>query len=267
MSYQDQFSFYQTVVHSTDGVTCSSGCALDTAEDGADAPSKDMGATTFYQETESKVSKDVLFEMSPDSQHGGEESFDGVDAVLCRICEENVPTSHLESHSYVCAYADKCSLDGLDVDERLLNMAEVLEQIVESYNQSWRASGSSPEISRIQSAGSVHGSEGHSPKVQEWHNKGMEAMFEDIHEMDTACIDDPYVAASSNLKGLLAMKLGSSQPASSNGSMTPASSTTTPRSSHFDLFWLEQTNPSEPEDVNQVFAFCNFKCPVHVANS
>jgi len=141
------------------------------------------------------------------------------------------------------------------VDERLLNIAEILEQIVDSYNQNWHASSSSPEISRIQSANSVHGSEGHSPKVQEWHNKGMEGMFEDLHEMDTACIDDPHVAASNSLKSLLAMKLGPNHPASSNGSRTPASSTTTPMSSHFDLFWLEHNNPSEPEDVDRVLFF------------
>lgn len=235
----------KTSIHSTNSVACSAGF-------GEDGPTKDDVSASYCQDTESKLPQEMFSESSSDSQQEGEEFFDGIDSVICRICEEDVPTSHLESHSYICAYADKCDLDGLSVDERLQNIADILDQIVESYNQSWRASNSSPEISRIQSANSVQGSEGHSPKVQEWHNKGMEGMFEDLHEMDTACIDDPHAVASSSLKGLLAMKLGASHPASSNGSMTPGSSTTTPRSSHFDLFWLEHNNPSEPEDVNQM---------------
>lgn len=199
--------------------------------------------------------EELLRESSCDSLQEREECSDGLDIVICRICEENVPASHLESHSYICAYADKCDLEGFDVDERLLKTAEILEQIVESYNQSNRASCSSPEISRIQSANSVMGSECHSPRVQEWHSKGMEGMFEDLHEMDTACIDDSHVATSNNLKTLLAMKIGACHRSSSNGSMTPASSTTTPRSGHFDLYWLEHNNPSEHEDVNQVTFF------------
>ncbi|XP_008809595.1 probable serine/threonine protein kinase IRE4 [Phoenix dactylifera] len=196
--------------------------------------------------------EELLRESRCDSLQEREECSEGLHTVICRICEENVPTSHLESHSYICAYADKCDLEGFDVEERLLKIAEILEQIVESYNQSNRASCSSPEISRVQSANSVMGSESHSPRVQEWHSKGMEGMFEDLHEMDTACIDDSHVATSNNLKILLAMKIGACGRSSSNGSMTPASSTTTPRSSHFDLYWLEHNNPSEHEDVNQM---------------
>lgn len=239
------FPFFQAVIHSKDSI------ANTTAHE-AVLPPKGGDSVSYSEETGSKAPIEVLCESSSDLQHEQEESSDGIDSVLCRICEENIPTSHLETHSYICAYADKCDLEGLNVDERLLNIAEVLEQIVELYNQSWRASCSSPEISRIQSTNSVHGSEGHSPRVQEWHNKGMEGMFEELHDLDTACIDDPHVAASNSLKSLLAMKLASSNPASSNGSRTPASSNTTPRSSHFDLFWLEHNNPSEPEDVNQV---------------
>lgn len=214
--------------------------------------SKDENALGHGHQMDLNLHKELLCESSSDSLHEQEDLFDGVDSVLCRICEENVPTSHLESHSYICAYADKCDLEGLDVDERLLNIAEILDQIVDLYNQSLLASNSSPQISRIDSTTSVHGSEGHSPKLQDWHNRGMEGMFEDIHEMDTACIDDPQITGSNNLKSQLAIKLGASHPASSNGSLTPVSSTNTPMSSYFDLFWLEHNNPSEPEDVNQV---------------
>ncbi|PKU87082.1 probable serine/threonine protein kinase IRE4 isoform X3 [Dendrobium catenatum] len=173
------------------------------------------------------------------------------DLVICRICEEKVPASHLEAHSYICAYADKCDLEGFDLDERLLNIADVLEQLVESYNQSSHASCSSPEISRIQNADSIPAFESFSPKAQDSHQKN-DWMFDDIHEMDTASIDDPLTPASGHWKSLLAMKLGSCFPSSSNGSPTPASSMNTPRSTHFDLFWLEHNITTEHEDLNQM---------------
>lgn len=191
---------------------------------------------------------------SSGSFHEQEESPDGIEAVLCRICEEIVPTSHLESHSYICAYADKCDLVYLDVDERLIKLAEILEQIIESRNKSFHSYDGSPENSRTKTTNLAIASETYSPKICEWRNKGVEGMFEDIHEMDTAYIDDSH-SASMNLKGLLGLKLGNHGTSSSTGSMTSMSSTNTPRACHFDSWWLEHNNPSALEDVQQV---CHF---------
>lgn len=189
---------------------------------------------------------------SSSSFHEQEQSADGSDSVLCRICEEIVPTSHLESHSYICAYADKCDLSFLDLDERLIKLEEILEQIIESRNTSFHASYGSPEKnSRTQTTNLAIASEVYSPKISEWRNKGVEGMFEDIHEMDTACIDDSH-SASINLKGHLGLKLGNHGASSSTGSMTSVSSTNTPRAGHFDSWWLEHNNPSELEDVQKM---------------
>ncbi|XP_015576027.2 probable serine/threonine protein kinase IRE4 isoform X1 [Ricinus communis] len=185
-----------------------------------------------------------------DSLQEQERVLDGSDLVICRICEEIVPISHLESHSYICAYADKCDLNCLDVDERLSNLAEMLEQIVESRNMNVHQSHGSPENSRPQNANSAT-TEACSPKISEWRNKGVEGMFEDIHEMDTAFIDDSHLPPV-NLKGHLGMKLCNYGAPSSTGSMTSLSSTNTPKAGHFDSFWLEHNNPSELEDVPQM---------------
>ncbi|GFZ10303.1 protein kinase superfamily protein [Actinidia rufa] len=182
------------------------------------------------------------------SLHEQERSLDGSDSVLCRICEEVVPTSHLESHSYICAYAEKCDMNCLDLDERLLKLAEMLEQVIESFNLSTHASYDSPERSRIQIANPATLSEGYSPEVSEWRSKAVEGMFEDLHEMDTACIDDSYIATT-NLKGHLGMKLSHCVPLSSAGSITSGSSANTPRTGNFDFLWLEYDNPSEIENV------------------
>ena len=187
-----------------------------------------------------------------DSLHEPERNLDGSDSVICRICEENVPTSHLEPHSYICAYADKCDLKYQDVDECLSKLAEILEQIIESRNLNYHASICSPENSKTQITNSAVLSEGYSPKISEWRNKGVEGMFEGLHEMDTACIDDSYLTNPLTLKGYWGTKLSQYGAPSSAGSMTSMSSTNTPRASHFDLFWLEHNNPSKLEDVQQV---------------
>lgn len=195
--------------------------------------------------------RDSLNKYDSDSLHEKEHSTDGSDLVICRICEELVPTTHLESHSYICAYADKCDLNYLDLDERLLKHAEVLEQIIESVNLSVNVTYDNPETSRVQTNNSIT-PEGYSPKISEWRSKGVEGMFEDLHEMDTACIEDSHLATFAYLRGHLGMKLSQNGPPSSTGSMTSASSTNTPRPGAFDFFWIEHKNPSELEDVQQV---------------
>lgn len=163
------------------------------------------------------------------------------DLVMCRICEENIPTAHLESHSYICAYAEKCDIKGIDVNESLLALADILEQIIDSSTPS----DDSPQNSQMQTS-----LDNCSPKISEWRNKGVEGMFEDLHEMDTACIEDSTPVAFVNLKGFPGVK-SLHGPPSSTGSMTSASSTNTPRA-NFDFFWLEHNHPSELEDVQQV---------------
>ncbi|CAH8373421.1 unnamed protein product [Eruca vesicaria subsp. sativa] len=112
----------------------------------------------------------------------------GWDFVICRICEEEVTLSHLEPHSYICAYTDKCEINCLDVDERLLKLEEILEQIIDSRSLNSFPHASGQENSVLQKSGIA--SEGCSPKINEWQNKGVEGMFEDLHDMDTSFIDE-----------------------------------------------------------------------------
>lgn len=190
-----------------------------------------------------------------------EEQFvDDSNLVICRICEEPVPIIHLESHSYICAYADKCDLNSLDVNERLLRLAELLEQLAESRNLNVQATDESPENSRMQLADSAVASEVCSPKVNEFRSRGMEEMFEDLHEMDTAGIEDSQITTFIHSKGYLGNKLNLYGAPSSTGSMTSASSTNTPRAGIFDLFWLDHNNPFELEDVKQVLHPLIYAC-------
>ncbi|KAK9914085.1 hypothetical protein M0R45_037883 [Rubus argutus] len=52
--------------------------------------------------------------------------------MICRICEVEIPTVHVEEHSRICTIADRCDLKGLTVNERLERVAEALERIMES---------------------------------------------------------------------------------------------------------------------------------------
>ncbi|CAH2035750.1 unnamed protein product [Thlaspi arvense] len=171
--------------------------------------------------------------------------FGGSDFVICRICEEEVTLFHLEPHSYICAYADTCEINCLDIDERLLKLEEILEQIIDSRSLNSFTQASGLENSVSQKSGVA--SEGCSPKVNEWRNKGVEGMFEDLHEMDTAFIDESYTYPI-NLKSHIGAKFCHHGTSSSTGSITSVSSTNTPRTSHFDSYWLERHSP-EQEDL------------------
>lgn len=197
------------------------------------------------------VQNDVLPTIQP--SHELENYSGNDDLVICRICEEYVPTSHLESHSYICAYAEKCDINGIDVNESLLALAEILDQIIDSCTPSVHTADDSPQTSQMQISNSIVTLDNCSPKISEWRNKGVEGMFEDLHEMDTACIEDSTPVTFLNLKGFPGVK-SQYGPPSSTGSMTSASSTNTPRA-NFDFFWLEHNNPSELEDVQQVSLF------------
>ncbi|VFQ62389.1 unnamed protein product [Cuscuta campestris] len=172
--------------------------------------------------------------------------------VMCRICEDLVPTIHLEPHSYICAYAEKCESKFLDLDERLLKLAELLEQLLESRNSSIHALPEWTENPKLQTAYFTTPSEGCSPKIREWRSKGVDGMFEDLHEMDTAEIEDSPLSTFLNMKAHLCSKLNNCGPPSSTGSITSTSSTNTPHTVNFDFFWLDNNNLSDLEDTQQI---------------
>ncbi|KAL7155261.1 hypothetical protein ABFS83_03G063100 [Erythranthe nasuta] len=195
---------------------------------------------------------DDIFQM--ESMNGDKENYlDDSTLVICRICEEQVPAVHLEPHSYICAFADKCVSKHLDVNESLLKLAELLEHLLELLSSSSHETYVNPEILRVRTTDSTLTTESCSPKCSEWRSKGMDGMLEDLHEMDTACIEDSPLANLMNLKSHLLTKVNQyGSPSTSNGSMTSTSSTNSPRAGNFDIFWLDQNNSSDQEDIQQI---------------
>ncbi|EPS59113.1 hypothetical protein M569_15694, partial [Genlisea aurea] len=176
---------------------------------------------------------------------------DDSNSVICRICEEPVPTEHLEPHSYICAFAEKCFSKHLDVNDRLMIAAELLDHLAESCHSNNQETFGNTDILRAGILNSALHTEVYSPKCGDWRCKGMDGMLENLHEMDTACIEDSHLAnLATVINHWLARPNVYSSP-SSNGSMTSTSSTCSPSagtSENFcaDLFLLEQ------EDVKLV---------------
>ncbi|KAI3723322.1 hypothetical protein L2E82_34811 [Cichorium intybus] len=54
-------------------------------------------------------------------------------SLICRICEVEIPTVHVEQHSRICTIADRCDLKGVSVNERLERVAETLERIMDEW--------------------------------------------------------------------------------------------------------------------------------------
>ncbi|KAH9299629.1 hypothetical protein KI387_031311, partial [Taxus chinensis] len=115
---------------------------------------------------------------------GDQQNFtDGNYAMICRICEEEVPTSHLEEHSRLCTIADRCDLKGLSVDERLRRIAETLEKIMESYTpKSSHTTGGSPEVGKACNMSVTEEPEGPSPKLSDSSRRGSEDMLDYLPE-------------------------------------------------------------------------------------
>uniref|UniRef100_A0A7I4FUW0 non-specific serine/threonine protein kinase n=1 Tax=Physcomitrium patens TaxID=3218 RepID=A0A7I4FUW0_PHYPA len=199
---------------------------------------------------------------------------------ICRICEDEVATSRLEEHSRVCALADRCDQQGLDVDDRLRRIAETLERMAESFTPKSfsMVAGGSPETAKTYSPNNggcssdgglserCNSSSALNDKVRgELLRRGSEEMLEDLHEIVAASIGDDnrsfnaitcktrfgpkveqsFIPTSSSNGSVLG-------PASSAGSLTPRSPLTTPRISQIDLLLSDRNNFSEVDDTLQL---------------
>ncbi|KAJ6418631.1 hypothetical protein OIU84_001907 [Salix udensis] len=172
-------------------------------------------------------------------------------SIICRICEEEVPTLHVEDHLRICAIADRCDQKGLSVNERLIRISETLDKmIVQKYIH--HAVGS-PDVAKVSNSSATEESDVLSPKLSDWSHRGSEDMLDCFPEADNAVFMD-------DLKGLPSMscrtrfgpKSDQGMATSSAGSMTPRSPLLTPRTSHIDLLLAGKSAFSEHDDLPQL---------------
>ncbi|KAF8407603.1 hypothetical protein HHK36_006737 [Tetracentron sinense] len=190
---------------------------------------------------------------------GDQQNLSDDNSIICRICEEEVPTSHVEEHSGICAIADRCDQKGLSVNERLIRIAEMLEKMMESFSQKeMQNSVGSPDVTNISNSSVTEDCDVLSQKLSDWSRRGSEDMLDCLPESDNSDLID-------GLKGLPSMscktRFGPKSDqgmTSSAGSMTPRSPLLTPRTSQIDLLLAGKGAYSEHEDLPQVAA-CLFK--------
>lgn len=178
-------------------------------------------------------------------------------SIICRICEDEVPTSNVEDHSRICAIADRCDQKGLSVNERLVRISETLEKMMESFTQKDIQHGiGSPDVAKVSNSSMTEESDVLSPKLSDWSHRGSEDMLDCFPEADNSSFMD-------DLKGLPSMscrtrfgpKSDQGMTTSSAGSMTPRSPLLTPKASQIDLLLAGKASFSEQDDLPQVSLF------------
>ncbi|CAN4100289.1 unnamed protein product [Withania somnifera] len=184
---------------------------------------------------------------------GDQPSVSEENSIICRICEEEVPTLHVEDHSRICAIADRCDQKGLSVNERLIRVADTLEKLMESFaHKDIPHAIGSPDGVKISNCSVAEESE-LSPKLSDGSCRGSEDMLDCLPEVDNSFFMD-------ELKGLPSMscktrfgpKSDQGMTTSSAGSMTPRSPLLTPKTSTSDLLLAGKGCVSEHEDLPQM---------------
>ncbi|KAK6153881.1 hypothetical protein DH2020_013520 [Rehmannia glutinosa] len=185
---------------------------------------------------------------------GDQPSISDESSIICRICEEEVPTLHVEDHSRICAIADRCDQKGLRVNERLMRIAETLEKLMESFSvkDSQHAAGS-PDGAKVSNSSVTEESELLSPKYSDWSRRGSEDMLDCLAEADNnTAADDMKVLPSMSCRTRFGPKSDQGMTTSSAGSMTPRSPLMTPRTSPIDLLLSGKGAFSEHGDLPQM---------------
>ncbi|WJX72035.1 putative serine/threonine protein kinase ireh1 [Trifolium repens] len=170
-------------------------------------------------------------------------------SIICRICEEDVPTSHVEDHSRICAVADRCDQKGLSVNERLLRISEALSSAQKDSQQML----GSPDVAKVSNSSMTEESDVLSPKLSDWSRRGSEDMLDCFPETDNlAFMDDLKGLPLISCRTRFGPKSDQGMTTSSAGSMTPRSPLMTPRTSQIDLLLAGKGAYSENDDLPQM---------------
>ncbi|XP_058227581.1 probable serine/threonine protein kinase IREH1 isoform X2 [Rhododendron vialii] len=175
-------------------------------------------------------------------------------SIICRICEEEVPTLHVEEHSRICAIADRCDQKGLRVNERLVRIAETLDKLVESFSQKdFQHVVGSPDGAKVANSSVTEESDLASPKFSDWSRRGSVDMLDFCPEADNSVfMDDAKGLPSMSCRTRFGPKSDQGMTTSSAGSITPRSPLLTPRTSQIDLLLAGKGAYSEHDDIPQM---------------
>ncbi|KAJ6888253.1 serine/threonine protein kinase IREH1 isoform X1 [Populus alba x Populus x berolinensis] len=182
---------------------------------------------------------------------GDQQNIADESSIICRICEEEVPTSHVEDHLRICAIADRCDQKGLSVNERLIRISETLEKMI--VQKDIHHAVGSPDVAKVSNSSVTEESDVLSPKLSDWSRRGSEDMLDCFSEADNAVfMDDLKGLPSMSCKTRFGPKSDQGMATSSAGSMTPRSPLLTPKTSHIDLLLAGKSAFSEHDDLPQL---------------
>ncbi|KAK4752883.1 hypothetical protein SAY87_021681 [Trapa incisa] len=174
--------------------------------------------------------------------------------MICRICEVEIPTVHVEEHSKICTIADRCDLKGLNVNERLERVAETLEKILESWTP--RCTGSprgSLEVAR-------RGNQGLHEELEEFLPRNDNLSWQNSEDVLDCSADSVNASIMQNLNTLCEFPCeahsfrasDSARRTSSGGSLTPRSPLTAPWVNQIEFLLHEGKTISELENSEQI---------------
>ncbi|KAH7276700.1 hypothetical protein KP509_39G018200 [Ceratopteris richardii] len=184
-----------------------------------------------------------------------QELSEAIQYVICRICEEKVPTLSLEEHSHICALAVQCDVKGVSVDDRLYKLALVLDKLIET-----------------QLPGSASLMQGNSPDkfktcaFNQTLSRDDLNRFSEDERIDEELSDDQGLATEIlSFKSPCGSKSGCSQAPSSVDSITPRSPILS--GSYFDFNVDDRVSLRESEDPLQVRALAYIARCIATANA
>uniref|UniRef100_A0A7N0RDC6 non-specific serine/threonine protein kinase n=1 Tax=Kalanchoe fedtschenkoi TaxID=63787 RepID=A0A7N0RDC6_KALFE len=166
-------------------------------------------------------------------------------SMICRICEVEIPTVHVEEHSKICTLADRCDLKGLTINERLERVSETLDRILESLSakstpRSVVASTDFNDSSRVSPSAMLEDMDQMSPKQ---------------HGMPFDCSDDTLDCAPEAENTLFMDDLNVlheiGAKASSGGSLTPRSPLVM-QTTQIEILLSRRRTVSEQESYDQI---------------
>ncbi|GJS62980.1 probable serine/threonine protein kinase IRE [Tanacetum coccineum] len=219
-----------------------------------DTPSKDLSDNLELKDEhvhtlDTSKYRSVIFGVPGEQHHTTYES-----SLICRICEVNIPTVHVEQHSRICTLADRCDLKGMSVNERLERVAETLEKIIDSWTpKGGDMSVGSLESGRISSLSISDDLEKLSPKNHRNSCQNSGDLLEGVHEATTGFIAEDFHSSlnmTCNTRGTLIPVAGSK--AYSVGSLTPRSPLITPRVNQIDILMSGRRTIPEHDDCQQI---------------
>ncbi|XP_057952736.1 probable serine/threonine protein kinase IRE isoform X2 [Malania oleifera] len=227
--------------------------------DAFDSPSKDSSDQLQVKDgTETNIDDNAKVQRVSWGLWRDQQNATYEDLMICRICEVEIPTVHVDDHSRICTIADRCDLKALTVDERLERVVDTLGRILESWMpKSTSTVGGTPEVARVSTSNVLEELESSLHKQNGLSCRCSEDMLDCIPETDNAFIDDLNVVPelSCEAHSVLTPRLGTKS--SSAGSLTPRSPLLTPRTSQIELLLSGRRTISEHENFQQILKLLN----------